>query len=604
MDPITFLRPDLNRLEKYVPIKPLDVLAEEIRVKTENLVKLDANENLYGPIPEIRAAIAASDLHIYPDPSQTYLRKALSQYVGTSFENIIAGTGSDDIIDIVMRTVDPLNVIICSPTFGMYSFLGKINKSNIMDVGRTKAPEFDVDIEALRAAVSTLTAPSRAIIFLASPNNPTGRALSHEQVINLCQMGPMVVIDEAYAEFCEPGWISAIPLVEKYSNLVVLRTFSKWAALAGMRVGFGVAAVPLVEWMMAIKQPYNVSVTADVAARCALANINKVMHTVNLIKEEKIRLFQELSNFSWLEPISSSANFFLVKVNGVLTASQVVSSLRKSGILVRYFTNPLLVSFFRVSVGRPSDTDAFISHLRQLEKNVLHVYEPQAWLWDMDGVLADVSQSYRQAIIRTAATFGVEVTNNDIVEAKMAGNANNDWILTHRLIRKFTKATKDTIPTLEEVTGKFEDLYQGELRFLEKLLVPLETLEKFHKLFPMAVVTGRPRSDAVKFLETHRISQFFQHLVCMEDAPGKPDPAPVHLALQKLGVGRAILIGDTPDDVRAAVAAGIVGVGILSPGEKAGTRAEAVKQALLANGASIVVESVSELLFLPQLPSL
>jgi len=495
-----------------------------------------------------------------------------------------------------MRVVDPINIIICSPTFGMYSFLGKINKSNIVDVQRTSSPDFDVDIGALQEVISKFTCPaSRSMIFLASPNNPTGRALSQEQVIQICKLGPLVVIDEAYAEFCEPEWKSATQLVEKYPNLVVLRTFSKWAALAGMRVGFGVGPVQLVEWMMAIKQPYNVSVVADVAARTALANIDKVLKTVNLIKEEKIHLFHELSKFNWLQPIPSSANFYLVKVTGVLAASQIVSSLRKSGILVRYFTNPLLIHYFRVSVGKPSDTDALISSLKQLEKNVLDIYVPQAWIWDMDGVLADVSQSYRQAIIRTAAEFGVEVKHNDIAEAKMAGNANNDWILTHRLIRKSIKST-DTIPELEEVTKKFEDLYQGELRFLEKLLVPSEILEKFQNLLPMAIVTGRPRADALNFLEIHHISQFFKFLVCMEDAPGKPDPAPVHLALQKLEISRAIMIGDTPDDIRAAVAAGIVGVGILSPTEKAGTHAELVKQALLTSGASKIVNSVDELL--------
>jgi histidinol-phosphate aminotransferase len=278
-------------------------------------------------------------------------------------------------------------------------------------------------------------------------------------------------------------------------------------------------------------------------------------------REEKVRLLQELSKFNWLHPVPSSANFYLVKVTGPLEASQVTAYLRRAGVLVRYFTNPLLINYFRVSVGRPSDTDALISTLRQLEKSVLDAYIPQALLWDMDGVLADVSQSYRQAIVRTAATFGVEISHSDIAQAKMAGNANNDWILTHKLIGNFTKSA-DPIPDLERVTETFEKLYQGELRFLEKLLVSSEILSKFGSCLPMAIVTGRPRGDAINFLETHQISGFFQHLVCMEDAPCKPDPAPVHLALQKLGISRAIMIGDTPDDIRAAVAAGIMGVGV------------------------------------------
>jgi len=274
----------------------------------------------------------------------------------------------------------------------------------------------------------------------------------------------------------------------------------------------------------------------------------------------------------------------------VLEASHVASSLRKTGILVRYFTNPILSQYFRVSVGRPSDSDALVLALKTIQQSIWETYVPHALIWDMDGVLADVSQSYRQAIIKTASVFGVEISHHDIAQAKMAGNANNDWVLTHRLIAKAGVSTD-----LKAVTEKFEDFYQNELRFLEKLLVSREILTKFRDLLPMVIVTGRPRNDAQNFLNTHNISEFFQFLVCMEDAPAKPDPGPIQLVLQKLKISRAVMIGDTPDDIRASVGAGIVGVGILSPTEKAGSRTEFVKEALISSGAACVVESVEEL---------
>jgi len=222
----------------------------------------------------------------------------------------------------------------------------------------------------------------------------------------------------------------------------------------------------------------------------------------------------------------------------------------------------------------------------------------------MDGVLADVSQSYRQAIIQTAHVFAAPISLYDITAAKAAGNANNDWILTHRLIvnHHTSGAVQPAVdlPSLEMVTQKFEEIYQGTastpgLNRLEMLLVSPELLHFFHSHFPLAIVTGRPRSDALKFLVSHNIETFFKCVVCMEDAPPKPNPEPVILALQKLGVQRAIMIGDTPDDICAAVGAGIQGIGILSPGDRAGGHSSTIKDSLLRGGAAKIIDSVADL---------
>lgn len=271
--------------------------------------------------------------------------------------------------------------------------------------------------------------------------------------------------------------------------------------------------------------------------------------------------------------------------------------------MIRYFSTPVLKDYIRISVGRPSDTDKLVEVLAGIENTwkMLDDYVPQALIFDMDGVIADVSMSYRTAILETAKSYGAEITHSDINDAKAAGNANNDWILTQRLITNYFNkhGTGKAVPSLEEVTKKFEgmlllagnkqllmfatDMYQGipgvpGLREMEKLLVALEEFETFNLHVPLAIVTGRPRSDAVTFLKTHNIEHLFQYLVssaflyiydfvwlwkvCMEDAPAKPSPEPVLMAMKKLGVERALMIGDTPDDIRAAVGAGIVGVGV------------------------------------------
>lgn len=261
---LDLVRPDLQVMEKYVGVQPLEVIAEEIGMSLTDLVKLDANENLNGVLPEIAQEIAAGFHHIYPDPGQTFLRRDLATYMSVSESMVVAGAGSDDLIDIIIRMVRPGPLLISTPTFGMYSFLGKISQLPIIDVPRGPAPGFALNIPAI---VSSVRENAVSIVFLVSPNNPTGTIVPNEEVAVLCQEKCLVVVDEAYAEF---SGVSARELLARYPNLIILRTFSKWAALAGVRAGFAVAHESLANIMMGIKQPYNINVAADVACRAAL----------------------------------------------------------------------------------------------------------------------------------------------------------------------------------------------------------------------------------------------------------------------------------------------------------------------------------------------
>ncbi|KAH9127443.1 hypothetical protein AeMF1_002256 [Aphanomyces euteiches] len=193
----------------------------------------------------------------------------------------------------------------------------------------------------------------------------------------------------------------------------------------------------------------------------------------------------------------------------------------------------------------------------------------QALLWDMDGVLAEVSRSYRAAIVDTAAIYGVTVTQDDIENAKLAGNANNDWVLTHKLI-----TAQNAGVTLEQVTATFEELYQGTdskagLYKLETLIPTKGLLVELNRRLAkgMAIVTGRPKKDCVKFLRDYGLEELFPVMVCMEDAPPKPSPEPILLALKALQVGadQAIMLGDTVDDILAAAKASVVAFGVITP---------------------------------------
>ena len=199
-------------------------------------------------------------------------------------------------------------------------------------------------------------------------------------------------------------------------------------------------------------------------------------------------------------------------------------------------------------------------------------------LFDMDGVLADVSMSYRVAVVETAKLYGINVTQDDIVAAKSTGSMNNDWVLTHYLITNGLGNSAPP-PSLDEVTTKFQLLYQGDgkgtpgLRDKETLIVSIGLIEELKRRCSkgIAVVTGRPREEALYFLELHGLTDLFATVVTMDDAPDKPDPAPVKLALERLGAspGEAMMVGDTPSDVIAAKRAGVQGFGVLTPAANA-----------------------------------
>ena len=357
MDLRSLIRPDFDDLEAYVPVKPLDLLAAEIGLPVAQIVKLDANENLYGPHSAVLEAVAATDLHIYPDPSQTALRRAIAGYLHVEPEQVVAGSGADDLIDVLLRLVMPTQVAIATPTFGMYSFLARIIRAQPLDVPR--GDSFELDLPALKAAVHD----GAGMVFLTSPNNPTGNATPLAEVAELCQLPAIIVVDEAYAEF---GGESAVPLIAQHSNLVVLRTFSKWAALAGLRVGYSISHPDLARRMMAIKQPYNVSVAADSAARAALAHRAEIFEGVRCIVAERERMARDVAALGWLKPLPSQANYILFAVEG-RTAKEVAVALRTRGVLVRYYDRPDLANYIRISAARPEDTDRLLAALRTLE---------------------------------------------------------------------------------------------------------------------------------------------------------------------------------------------------------------------------------------------
>jgi len=382
------IRAHLESLPPYIPIEPFEVLSARIGRDPSLIVKLDANENPYGPLPAVREALGKLEFpHIYPDPESRALRSSLEIFTGVPAEYLLAGAGADELLDLLMRVLlDPNDRILsCPPTFGMYSFDAELNAARCIEVPRRA--DFSLDIESIREAVRT---DQPKILFIASPNNPDGSLLDSKVLDGLLSLPLLVVLDEAYVEFASPlptpsfaqhshgaasdvsiandlgvrvSRIREVPLRE---NLVVLRTFSKWAGLAGLRIGYG--AFP--KWLMPIlwkaKQPYNVNVAASVAAQVSLEHVEELKEIVECVKIERARLFTALQEIPYLRPYPTQSNFILCQVierDAVELKSRLA---QEYGIFIRYFNKPGLQDHVRISVGRPQDTDQLMEALNGL----------------------------------------------------------------------------------------------------------------------------------------------------------------------------------------------------------------------------------------------
>ncbi len=408
MEPFnTFIRPEIARMAPYTPIVPFEVLSRRLGRSAENIIKLDANENPYGASQRVYAAlgdVARSPLnyHIYPDPGSTALREALSEYTGIDASYLVAGHGADELIDLVIRLfIAPGDVVLnCPPTFGMYPFDTELNGGRVVNVPRRS--DFSVDVEGVVSVVERYQEQERdrdfspKLLFLTSPNNPDGGLLGDDELRELLGLPLIVVLDEAYIEFASPATSiskkmsmqqrrmrvtqrdviaptnpserhannkkSRAQWVLEHENLIVLRTFSKWAGLAGLRVGYGIFPLWLVSELLKIKQPYNVNVAGAAAAIASLQDVAYLMENVRRIVEERERLFAALEEVDFLEPVPSHANFLLCRVLR-RTAAELHELLAKQGILVRYFETPGLREYVRISVGKPEETAALLQAL-------------------------------------------------------------------------------------------------------------------------------------------------------------------------------------------------------------------------------------------------
>lgn len=350
---------DMSRFGAYSACKSPDVIARRLGIPESEIIKLDANENPYGCSPLVTEALARYPyLNIYPDSNQTELRESLSDYTGLAPEYLVAGNGSDELIDLLLRMfLEPGDeVIVNVPTFDMYRFSTEVCRGKVVNVLRKK--NYEVDIAAIKSAITART----RLIFVTSPNNPTGTIISQADILELQKLGLPLVIDEAYYEFSGNTVISLVP---RYPNLIVLRTFSKWAGLAGLRIGYGAFPLEIADILMKIKPPYSINMAASLAAHISIKERAYLLGTVDKMIQERARMYEKLNQLGFLKTVPSQANFILCEVTRG-DAKKIQDSLESRGILVRYYNTPLLRNYIRISTGKPEQTDKIIQALREI----------------------------------------------------------------------------------------------------------------------------------------------------------------------------------------------------------------------------------------------
>ena len=351
----------VKRIKPYVAGATKEEVAKRHGLDVDKVVKLASNENPFGPSPKAVETIKrfASKVSLYPEDYPQDLIRAISSYIKLPESMILpGGNGADEVMELVVKLVvsEGDEAIIHPPTFPYYELLVNLHGGKAVKVPLLRDHSFPID-----DIVGSITKKTKLIV-ICSPNNPTGGAVSEPGLRRILKTGVLVMLDEAYVEFAEHSFTG---LVKEYENLVVLRTFSKAFALAGLRVGYGVSQEAFVNEALKIKPPHNVNLLAQKAAVAALEDLNYMRKNVAEIKKLRAEAFQALSKLPGLTVHPSQANFHLITLFD-RDAEAVVLALEERGIIVRGCKAFGLENSIRVTVGKREENQLFLKALKEV----------------------------------------------------------------------------------------------------------------------------------------------------------------------------------------------------------------------------------------------
>ncbi|MHB1127210.1 MAG: histidinol-phosphate transaminase [Bacillota bacterium] len=358
----SWIRDNILSIKPYVPGKPIEEVERELGIK--DVIKLASNENPLGPSPEAVEAVreAVEKTYLYPDGNCFYLKRALASRYEFEEDNIIIGNGSDEILKLIAEaSLNPGDeVIIAQPSFSEYEFVTRLMGAEPVFVDLR---EYRHDLQAMAGKINTKT----KIVFVCNPNNPTGTIVTRDEIESFLGSVPddvLVIFDEAYKEYVtHPRYPDSLKYVQQgRQNVIVLRTFSKIYGLAGLRVGFGVAARETIVHLNRVREPFNVNSLAQTAALAALGDQLHVDKSRVSNSEGKTYLCQEFRKLG-LENIPTEANFIMV--NTGVDSRKLFQLMLRKGVIIRTGDIFGMDTFIRVTIGTPRQNERFINALTE-----------------------------------------------------------------------------------------------------------------------------------------------------------------------------------------------------------------------------------------------
>ena len=358
---MVLVRKNILNITPYIPGKPIEETQRQLGLK--EVIKLASNENPFGVSPKAKEAIRRnlSKINRYPDGSGFYLKRKLARYLNVKPSNIVLGNGSDEIIDIIIKTFVEAdeNIITAKITFLEYEIISKVNGRRII---RVPLRNFKYDLKAMRKKVNKKT----KLVFISNPNNPTGTYVNKYELKDFMNGLPpniLLVLDEAYDTFID---VDDFPLGLNYfanKNVIVLKTFSKAYGLAGLRIGYAIARPEFSSYMERVRQPFNVNLLAQAAAKAALDDKEFLSETRKIILEGKYYLYDALQKLG-LPYVPSVANFVLIDLGR--DGRKIFRKMLKYGVIVRDMYQYGLKNFIRVTIGMPKENERFIKALKKV----------------------------------------------------------------------------------------------------------------------------------------------------------------------------------------------------------------------------------------------
>jgi len=352
----------LEHLPVYLPGRPIEEVARELGIPAADIIKLASNESALGPSPAAIAAVekAARHMHYYPDGNSFYLKEALAKHLGVDTSNLSLANGSNELLELAGHAIlEPGDEVVASQyCFAVYPIVAALFGAKFISV---PAKNYGHDVPAMLKAIT----PKTKIVFVADPNNPTGSRIARQDLERLVKEVPpqtLLVIDQAYIDYLEDP-VDLIPLVvgEKRANVLLARTFSKIHGLAGLRLGYGIAAPSLVAALEKVREPFNVNLIAQAAGIAALED-KEHARKARQLNSAGIQFYEKAFAAMKLEYVPSSGNFILVKVgNGM----DIFNKMQRLGVITRPVANYKLPEWLRITVGTAAENTRCVEALKK-----------------------------------------------------------------------------------------------------------------------------------------------------------------------------------------------------------------------------------------------